>query len=331
MRRKSFAMAMAMLLPVCGGASAAAVEQPSVMRLSVATPAPEAFVAFCQRQPRECGLQPETAARTLDALEGQRREMQRQTWQMAFAAGRQTAAWYRPTSATSTPAKRDRALDLASSRAEEPRWYAQSSKDQTVLAVEPQPSSSPAQETPEAGAQLEAAGGKLELAGSAMALDTTVGASISQGQAPTAQEVAQIDLSHALPMTKDLWRQMKRVNNRINGTLVRRSDFATFGVSDYWDMPLEAGRSAGDCEDYVLEKRSALLAAGVASNFLSIAVVETSWGETHAVLIVSTTAGEYVMDNLSPWILPWSKANYRWRARQTPSGVFNWALIASAS
>ena len=126
-------------------------------------------------------------------------------------------------------------------------------------------------------------------------------------------------------LTPDLWAQINRVNAAVNRAIVRRTDIDTYGQAEVWATPLAAGVNFGDCEDYVLEKRRALMAAGVPAPALSIAVVTTSRGEQHAVLLIDTQAGEYVLDNLTPWVLPWRKTSYQWRERQVAGSPARWA------
>lgn len=56
---------------------------------------------------------------------------------------------------------------------------------------------------------------------------------------------------------------------------------------------------AGDCNDYALTKRSRLIALGVPAGALRLAVTATRRGEKHLILIVKTTSGDVVLDNLS--------------------------------
>jgi predicted transglutaminase-like cysteine proteinase len=135
------------------------------------------------------------------------------------------------------------------------------------------------------------------------------------------------DPEAAAPLTSTLWSQAVRVNADVNRAIIRRSDQANYGVEDRWATPLEAGSRYGDCEDYVLEKRRALLAAGVPAKALHIALVTTRWGEAHAVLLLTTDRGEYVLDNLSPWIVAWNQAPYRWRTRQVGADPFAWVAV----
>ena len=50
-------------------------------------------------------------------------------------------------------------------------------------------------------------------------------------------------------------------------------------------------------------------------------------GKCHAVLIVGTDQGDYVLDNLSPWIKGWQEVNYTWIERQVPGKPLRWANV----
>lgn len=89
---------------------------------------------------------------------------------------------------------------------------------------------------------------------------------------------------------KDTLTLLNRINRSINAAIAPRSD----GATDRW----QTGATSGDCEDYVLAKRRALIDAGLPPSALRIAYVRTSSGEGHAVLVVRTTGGEFVLDNL---------------------------------
>lgn len=120
---------------------------------------------------------------------------------------------------------------------------------------------------------------------------------------------------------------LQSVNRRINRSIRRASDIDAFGRDDLWLAPT-GPRATGDCEDYVLAKRRALIDLGIAPGALSIAIVRTRRGESHAVLLVATPQGEQVLDNLSPWVLRWNDAPYEWRERQMPGQPLSWVRIA---
>ena len=53
----------------------------------------------------------------------------------------------------------------------------------------------------------------------------------------------------------------------------------------------------GDCEDYALAKRNALLNAGWPKDKLGLCVCYTQSGEGHCVLWVDTDKGSFILDN----------------------------------
>lgn len=101
----------------------------------------------------------------------------------------------------------------------------------------------------------------------------------------------------------DLLRTLKAVNVQVNRSIRPRRD----GAVDLWSV----GVSAGDCEDYVLTKRRALIRAGLPASALRIASVKTRAGEAHAILVVKTTRADYVLDNLGNALKPLSQTGYR--------------------
>ena len=134
----------------------------------------------------------------------------------------------------------------------------------------------------------------------------------------------------AVVMTPSLWALITGVNTDINRRIINRSDQAMFGVNDYWQAPLDVNAEPyGDCEDFVLQKREALIDQGLPRSAASIAIVATAWGETHAVLLVTTDRGTYVLDNLSPWVVGWNQVSYRWLERQTGRGDLSWAHVGA--
>ncbi len=119
------------------------------------------------------------------------------------------------------------------------------------------------------------------------------------------------------------------INYRVNRAIHAQSDQIGYGVPEYWSEPLSEGRWTGDCEDYVLEKVRALRAAGVPGGALNIAMVTTASGRYHAVLLVSTLDGEYVLDNRTNAILRWDETGYRWDKRQIAGDPMAWRHVAA--
>lgn len=105
-------------------------------------------------------------------------------------------------------------------------------------------------------------------------------------------------------VTADIMATLKRVNAHYNRTIEPRYDRKG---ADVWTV----GASAGDCEDYVLAKRRALVKAGLPASALRIAYVKTRKGEDHAILVVKTNGKDLVLDNLTAAIRPLGQTGYR--------------------
>lgn len=128
----------------------------------------------------------------------------------------------------------------------------------------------------------------------------------------------------------ELFAMLNRVNQSINMQIRPGDDRDLYGIEDYWTLPLTLeGTAEGDCEDYALEKRHALIAAGVPDSALFLAVGYSLATGRHAVLVVSTDQGDYVLDNMTPYILPWADTPYHWTARQMPGDLLSWRHMAA--
>ncbi len=134
-----------------------------------------------------------------------------------------------------------------------------------------------------------------------------------------------LDTEGRLVAAPELFATLNRINQSINMQIRPREDRELYGVEDHWTLPLTLeGTAEGDCEDYALEKRHALIAAGVPDSALFLAVGYSLATGRHAVLVVSTDQGDYVLDNMTPYILPWADTPYHWTARQMPGDLLSW-------
>lgn len=104
-------------------------------------------------------------------------------------------------------------------------------------------------------------------------------------------------------LSGDVMGTLKRVNGQVNRAITPRHDSG----ADIWSV----SATAGDCEDYVLAKRRALIKAGLPPSSLRIAHVKTRSGEGHAILVVKTNGKDLVLDNLTNTIRPLSQTGYR--------------------
>ncbi|MET0597471.1 MAG: transglutaminase-like cysteine peptidase [Mesorhizobium sp.] len=124
-------------------------------------------------------------------------------------------------------------------------------------------------------------------------------------------------------MSGALWRKITSVNAKVNASIEPMNDLDVYGKDEVWSYP----RGFGDCEDYVLEKRRLLLAAGLPVSNLLITVVRKPDGEGHAVLTVRTDAGDFILDNLSDEVKPWDRTGYRYLKRQASTNTGRWVSI----
>ena len=128
-----------------------------------------------------------------------------------------------------------------------------------------------------------------------------------------------------LHFTADLHVELEKVNRVVNRAIVPA---APDGGVDDWRLDA----AQGDCNDYAVQKRHALLALGLAPHALSLAVVRTPSQEAHLVLTVRTDAGDFVLDNLHEHVLRWDGAGYTWIMRQSERNPMYWVdLVTSGS
>jgi predicted transglutaminase-like cysteine proteinase len=126
-----------------------------------------------------------------------------------------------------------------------------------------------------------------------------------------------------LILTPKTWQLLQSVNNSANADIEPVTDQDLWGVPELWSYP----EKRGDCEDYVLLKRRELMAKGLSGHDLLITVVRQSNGDGHAVLTVRTDRGDFVLDNLEPSILLWTKTPYRYLKRQSVQAPGDWVSI----
>lgn len=94
---------------------------------------------------------------------------------------------------------------------------------------------------------------------------------------------------------------LKEMADSVNDMMNERpyiSDARNWGQNDYWATPVEFMKRGGDCEDFALAKYAALRTLGVPEERLRLAIVQdTQKNIPHAVLVVYTDEGAYLLDN----------------------------------
>lgn len=126
-----------------------------------------------------------------------------------------------------------------------------------------------------------------------------------------------------MDLTPRRWRELVDINQRVNRTIKPITDQALYGTEEHWTYPT----LAGDCEDYVLQKRHELLQRGWSEASLLITVVRQPNGEGHAVLTVRTDRGDLVLDNLEDRVTLWSDTPYHFIKRQSKHHTGKWETI----
>ncbi|WP_128291710.1 transglutaminase-like cysteine peptidase [Afifella aestuarii] len=126
-----------------------------------------------------------------------------------------------------------------------------------------------------------------------------------------------------IQLTPSRWQDLVRVNNYVNDTVKAVTDEEYYGQEEVWTLP----QGYGDCEDYVLLKRKQLVARGWPTSDLLVAVVFDEVGAGHAVLVVRTDRGDYVLDNKVSDIRLWSETGYRYVKRQDIADPKKWVAI----
>lgn len=129
------------------------------------------------------------------------------------------------------------------------------------------------------------------------------------------------DKPKSMELTPARWTEINQVNDFVNTSIPQVEDQANYGVAEYWGYPNERG---GDCEDLALLKRKMLIERGWAPEDVLITVVREWNGDGHAVLVVSTDKGDYVLDNKNWAIVSWADAPYTWVKRQSRERPYIW-------
>lgn len=116
--------------------------------------------------------------------------------------------------------------------------------------------------------------------------------------------------------TPSLAALLSDVNTRVNRDISPRAD-----PKGGWEID----PAFGDCNDYALTKRSRLIRLGVPPGSLRIAIT-TKNGSPHAILVVKTSVGDVVLDNLSSDTKTLRQSGYSIRMISTANPM-RWARL----
>jgi predicted transglutaminase-like cysteine proteinase len=127
-------------------------------------------------------------------------------------------------------------------------------------------------------------------------------------------------------LTAKRWAELLRVNAAVNRAIIPQPNTKGLAGEKWLISP-----KAGECHDYAVTKRHELQALGWPARDLLLSEVVTSWGEHHLVLVVRTSDGDFVADNLNANIRSWSKVPYQWVRIQSPGNPTFWSTLTSAT
>ena len=130
-----------------------------------------------------------------------------------------------------------------------------------------------------------------------------------------------------ISLTAKTWQTIISINRRVNTTIRPMTDQVHWGEPDRWDF---AADGAGDCEDYQLLKRKLLAEAGLPRRALRMTVVIDEKREGHAVLMVRTDRGDFILDNKTSAVLPWHETGYIYVKREGQDGP-TWVSLGGAT
>lgn len=117
--------------------------------------------------------------------------------------------------------------------------------------------------------------------------------------------------------------ELLEINELVNQAIAPVTDQNLYGVAEMWAYPYDRG----DCEDYVLLKRRLLMERGWPASTLLITVVRDVKGDGHAVLTVTTSAGDLVLDNQEADIRFWRDTPYEYLKRQSKGDPSRWVSL----
>jgi predicted transglutaminase-like cysteine proteinase len=133
--------------------------------------------------------------------------------------------------------------------------------------------------------------------------------------------------SDRIELSAETSEMLNRVNRDVNASIIPVVKTYGSNLGDAWTIAPDMG----DCNDYAVTKRHELLQSGLSSKALRLSVVKTPEGIGHLVLIVVTTKGNVVLDNLTDEIRPWQNTDYQWIKIQSASNAKYWYEVKAPS
>jgi predicted transglutaminase-like cysteine proteinase len=123
-----------------------------------------------------------------------------------------------------------------------------------------------------------------------------------------------------IELTSEKLELLNRINSDVNAAIAPTVKGYGADLHDGWSI----APNTGDCNDYAVTKRHDLIEQGLPAHDLRLSVVKTSSGIGHLVLVVATTKGDLVLDNLTETIRPWQSTDYHWLKIQSATDAKFW-------
>lgn len=114
------------------------------------------------------------------------------------------------------------------------------------------------------------------------------------------------------------------INRKANARIHPISDMQQYHLAEKWALPTARG---GDCEDYALYKKKALIEAGISPDRLLLASVLDRGGNSHAVLVLHADGADLVLDNLRGAVKRWDETGYTFLRMQDPRNPQRWVAL----
>ena len=130
----------------------------------------------------------------------------------------------------------------------------------------------------------------------------------------------------AVPSDKVLMKMVKHINRRVNRYVRWQAD-----IGERWSLPVGDKHAVGDCEDYAIEKRVQLIAAGFPARDLHFAVGYLPNVGLHTVLVAEIGGRDIVLDSRTSWTMPWFDTPYVWVLRQSQQDPTVWQSTIALS
>jgi predicted transglutaminase-like cysteine proteinase len=130
-----------------------------------------------------------------------------------------------------------------------------------------------------------------------------------------------------IDLNEETLKLLDRVNRDVNAAINPMVKAYGSDIQDGWTI----SPVMGDCNDYAVTKRHELLQNGLPAQTLRLSVVKTASGIGHLVLVVVTTKGDLVLDNLTETIRPWQNTDYHWLKIQSATDARFWYEVKATS